>query len=78
MKIPNRLLSIETRDKLLEDFYKNRNFLQFVHGEEYFNSQVEKVFALWLKGPAEQNWGNDLVIERVAWEHDNGYLEDTP
>jgi len=76
MKLPNRLVSIEERDRLLNEFYNNRLFLQFVHGEEYFNNKIEELFGLWLKGPiGKEQWGNDLIIERTSWEYDNGYLD---
>ena len=75
MKIPKYIRGIEQRDSTLEELYRNRNFYHFVYGEKQFNSTVEEVFAKYLGGTMMQTWGNDLIIERVAWEYDNGYLE---
>jgi hypothetical protein len=75
MKTPATINSIEQRDAVLEELYLNRNFYCFLFGELKFNSTVEEVFAKYL-APL-QAAGNDLVIERVAWEYDNGYIDES-
>jgi hypothetical protein len=72
MKTPKTINSIEQRDAVLEELYLNRNFYSFLFGEDKFNSTVEDVFAKYL-APLQAT-GNELVIERTAWEDDNSYF----
>lgn len=73
MNIPTNIKSIEQRDRLLHDLYLNRQFLQFVKDEEYFNGKVEQIFDVWINGDKKVKWGNNLAVERLCWEHEQGY-----
>jgi hypothetical protein len=68
------MLEIKERDDRLHRLYRDRNFLEFMYGEQWFQEQVRKVHWDWEQGGT---WlevsDDDVVISQIAFEIDNGY-----
>ena len=69
--------SIQDRNHKLHELYRNRNFLEFVYGESYFDQQVRDIHWDWEQsGSWNQVSDQDVTISMVAFELDNGYAKD--
>jgi hypothetical protein len=71
------MMTIQDRDRQLHQAYRNRNFLEFVYGEPYFDRLVRDIHWRWEQSGT---WGKvleeDVTIMVIAFEMDNGYLKE--
>ena len=67
------ITTIEERDQLLHDLYRDKNFLIFTIGKEYFDNQVQSILSNWINGigPNASNFGNNFEIDQAIWEMEN-------
>ena len=81
-----KIFIIDSKDlqRLLHELYGNRQFIQFVFGDEKFNQQALDIWANWLNGEPKtlgepgsvQDYLNSPEFQKMCWELDNGYFED--
>jgi hypothetical protein len=71
------MTSIQDRNRLLHEAYRDRNFLEFVYGEPYFDRLVRDIHWRWEQsGTWLKVTDTDITISVVAFEADNGYLKE--
>lgn len=64
--------TIEERDQILHDLYREKNFLVFTIGQDYFNEQVQNVHKNWINGIGPNaSWGNNFDLDQAIWEIEN-------
>lgn len=65
--------TIEERDQILHDLYREKNFWIFTISQEYFNEQVQNIHREWINGlgPKADTWGNNFDIDQAIWELEN-------
>lgn len=71
-----RMDTYHDRDRILKEFYNSRGYYIFMFGKEWFDTKIRAVHFDWVNSEmSESSWGNDMIIEQICWESDNGYLE---
>ena len=68
------MLTVEDRDQVLHQMYKDKALYVFTNGEKWFNDQIKHIHWDWEQsGTWLKVEDRDIVISMVAWECENGY-----
>jgi len=82
-----KIFIIDSKDlqRQLHELYGNRQFIQFVFGDEKFNQQALDIWANWINGnpktlgePGDEtlDYLNSPEFHKMCWEIENDYFED--